>query len=268
MTKFPKLKTIDLEISNKWITIWLNRPKVKNAFSEKMVDELIEVLFLIGSKQEFRGIKIKGRGNTFCSGGDLKEFKLNFQKNPISINEIKITNKKIGTMLSSLQNIPQTVLSLVDGVAFAGGLGIVCSSDIVIVTSKAKFAISETRLGLPPAQIAPFVVSRLGLTNARRLMLTGSVFSCEEALKIGLADYIVKDEIELEKKSLEVMNEINKCGPQASLATKKMLVACQLEKKGNLSDIAASIFSECMISEEAKEGLSSFLEKRKPKWLS
>ena len=148
----------------------------------------------------------------------------------------------------------------------AGGLGIVCTGDVVVVTEDAKFALTETTLGIPPAQIAPFVVQRLGMTVARRLMLTAARFTGADAGTLGLADFVAKDVEDMESIEADIRKQVMKCAPGANAVTKEIVLATPKLERGAMLDMAAKGFAECMLGTEGKEGVAAFLEKRKPNW--
>ena len=133
-----------------------------------------------------RTLILRGKGGTFCAGADLKGFKSGAQGGEPNEDEVARGNRNFGDLMLKLNEQPQVVIMLVDGAAIGGGLGLCCVGDVTIVTRDAKFRLSETSLGIPPAQIAPFVTERVGLTHARRLMLTGARFNGAEAVQYGI----------------------------------------------------------------------------------
>ena len=154
----------------------------------------------------------------------------------------------------------------VEGAAMAGGLGLMTTGDVVIVTKDCKFSLTETTLGIPPAQIAPFIVARVGLSKARRLMLTAARLNGSDAFEIGLADFLADDADELKTIENEIKKGVMKCAPKANAVTKEIVLATRHMSKEEMVDFAANGFAECMLSPEGMEGISSFIEKRKPKW--
>jgi isohexenylglutaconyl-CoA hydratase len=169
-------------------------------------------------------------------------------------------------MFDLINEMPQVVVMLVEGAAIAGGLGMVCTGDVVVVTRDAKFAMTETTLGIPPAQIAPFVAARLGLPVARRLMLTAARFDGAEAGRLGLADYVVDDAAGLDRIAADIKAQVMRCAPGANAVTKEVVLATRHLDRSDMLDLAAKGFAGCMLSAEGREGIASFLEKRKPSW--
>ena len=189
MGSLPETEHVLLEREGGWLTVWLNRPDVRNALSIEMVAELADLMTALRDDRDVRGITFRGKGGAFCAGGDLKGFKAVFQGEMQDEADVAAASRKAGEMFGLIETAPQVVVMLVEGVAVAGGLGMLCAGDVVAVTEDATFALTETTLGIPPAQIAPFIVSRLGLKTARRLMLTAARFDGREAMRLGLADF-------------------------------------------------------------------------------
>ena len=266
MTDLPKTETLLLERDGAWLTIWFNRPEARNALSQELTTELVAVLKAVRGDRGIRGITLRGKGGTFCAGGDLKGFKANYQGGGQDHDDVAASSRAGGEMFDLINEMPQVVVILVEGAAMAGGLGIVCTGDVVAVTSDAKFALTETTLGIPPAQIAPFVAQRLGLRTARRLMLTASRFDGAEAGRLGLADHVVEDAAGLEAVEAEVRKQVMRCAPGANAVTKEILLATRHLDRPAMLDFAADGFARCMLGEEGREGIASFLEKRKPAW--
>lgn len=266
MNQLPDCQTLLLELENQWLRIWFNRPESRNALSEELVNELREVLETVREDRSIRGITLRGNGGVFCAGGDLKAFKRVFQSETGDHQAAVDFNRGGGELFNLVNSMPQVVLMLVEGAAMAGGLGMLCAADVVAVTRDAKFSLTETTLGIPPAQIAPFVVKRLGLPTARRLMLTAARFDGVEAARLGLADYVVDAADDLETIEQQTRHAVQKCAPGANAVTKKIIMATSQLEGEALIDFAAEQFANAMLSDEGKEGLSAFAEKRKPAW--
>ena len=153
MTELPKTENILLENDNGWLTIWLNRPDNRNALSKELTAELKAVLNAVRDNRAIRGITLRGKGGVFCAGGDLKGFKNNYQGGSQTAEDIAASSRQGGLMFDLINEMPQVVLILVEGAAMAGGLGMVCTADIVAVTKDAKFAMTETAIGIPPEDV-------------------------------------------------------------------------------------------------------------------
>ena len=266
MINLPKTENILLEQEAGWLTIWFNRPDNRNALSKELTTELKEVLNAVRDKKNIRGITLRGKGGVFCAGGDLKGFKNNYQGGSQTVEDIAAASRQGGQMFDMINELPQVVLILVEGAAIAGGLGMVCCADAVAVTKDARFAMTETAIGIPPAQIAPFVAQRLGLRIARRLMVTASRFDGEEAHRLGLADFVVDDAAGLDQIEADMKKQVRRCAPGANAVTKAIVLATRHLNREQQLDFAAKGFAECMLSDEGREGVASFIEKRKPIW--
>jgi len=249
----PKTENLIAELDGGWLTISLNTPQNRNALSAGMSEDLTSVLQAVRDDCSVRGITLCGNGGVFCAGGDLKGF---------SGGDADILAMSIGggALFKLVASMPQVVVVLVEGAAVAGGLGLACCADIVVTTKTAKYALTETRLGIVAAQIAPYVVSRTGLVIAKRLMLTGALFNGEDAVRYGIADFVIDD---LKSKESEIKKQVLQCAPGANALTKDLLTKLGAD---NFTDMAAQTFLEALQSDEGREGLTAFMQKRKPKW--
>ncbi|MEP5765942.1 MAG: enoyl-CoA hydratase/isomerase family protein [Halieaceae bacterium] len=266
MTTLPETQDLVLEPEGSVLTIWLNRPAAKNALSAEMVEELAAVLDAIHDDRGIRTLILRGKEGFFCAGGDIKGFKSDMQGGEPTEEDIAQGNRSFGDLMLKLNEQPQTVVMLVEGAAIGGGLGLACIGDVTIVTRDARFRLSETSLGIPPAQIAPFVTERVGLTQARRLMLTGARFKGEEAVQYGIGHILAEDSADLEAKCTEVLEQIALCAPTANAVTKGIVFETTRRPRPEALDFAARGFASCMLSDEGREGVSAFVEKRKPSW--
>ena len=265
MQKMPITTKVKTDVKDGWLTIWLDSPKNKNAIDDVMIAELIAVLQTIRDDRSIRGITLRGKNGVFCSGGDLKNFNA-MQAPGVTHSDVATMNRRIGDVFIALNEIPQVLICLVEGAAIAGGLGMMCCGDVILATEDAKFSLTETMLGIPPAQIAPFVVARVGLPTARRIMLTGARFTGVEAKTYGLVDETAGDVAGVEALEAKIKRGVLKCGPGAIAATKHLILSSRDKSGAEMMDHAANTFAACMLSDEGKEGISSFVEKRKPNW--
>jgi isohexenylglutaconyl-CoA hydratase len=270
MTKtLPARETIEIEQRGSHLHVTLNRPETRNALTEEMVRELLSVIDAIAADRAVRSVVLRGAGGTFCAGGDIKGFRTSFSAAPPASgapDPIAVNNRRFGEFMTRLNALPQTVVAIVEGSAFGGGLGLVCASDVAICRADTRFALSETGLGIPPAQIAPFLVQRIGLTEARRLALTGARFDGREAGRLGVVHFVCDDGASLEQRVTEVLDDIGRCAPGANAATKAILLASTEQPLSDVLDGAAQAFAEALRGIEGREGVSAFLEKRRPSW--
>ena len=264
MSTYPTAQTLLLDATPGWLTIWLNRPEARNALSQDMSDELMATLDHAANDPSLRGVSLRGSNGVFCAGGDLKGFQNALQVQ--AVDAVEAVSRRAGQLFERIQTLPQVVLMLVDGPAMAGGMGMVCAGDVVVATGAASFALTEATLGLPPAQIAPYVVARLGLRTARRLMLTAARIDALEAERIGLVDFLVPDVAALEAKESEIRRAVMRCAPGANAVTKDIVLATARLNTAEMQAYAAQGFARCMLGDEGREGVASFLEKRKPAW--
>ena len=267
MRNLPNTTKLHTVQSDGWLTLWLDSPKNKNAIGDAMMTDLLAITDAVREDRSIRGITLRGKNGIFCSGGDLKSFNA-MQAPGVTLAEVAAMNRRIGDVMLAMNEMPQVVICIVEGAAIAGGLGLMCCGDVILGTEDAKFSLTETMLGIPPAQIAPFVVARVGLPMARRIMLTGARFTGVEAKTYGLLDETAKDVAGVEEIEANLKRGILKCGPGAIAATKHLILSSRDKSGPEMMDHAADIFASCMLSDEGIEGISSFVEKRKPNWSS
>lgn len=261
----PNTENLLLEESSGTLTIWFNRPEVRNALSQAVADELYEVLAALPQEKGIRSVILRGKGGVFCAGGDLKMFKTVFQGG-MSRQDIVDFNADFGRLMRAVHALPQLFIVLIEGVAMAGGLGLSCLADVVVTTKDAKFSLTEVTLGLPPAQITPVVMQRIGASEARRLLLTAARFDGVEAHRLGFAHFVVDDAQALEEKAQEILEQSQKGAPGAIASTKEIINAAATLQGDELVQFAAERFADCMLGDEAREGLAAFAEKRAPDW--
>ena len=241
----------------------LNRPDVRNAFNEDLIGRICDVMGRIAVDPNVRIVVITGAGNAFCAGADLNMMRRVAEYSP---EENMDDARRLGHMLTTINQSPKPVIALVNGPALGGGVGLVAACDIAIASEDAFFALSEVRLGLIPAVISPFVVSAIGPRQARRWFLTGERFDAETARRLGLAHLSCLG-AQLQATLDGVIDELLAGGPEAHRAAKSLIaaVADRPIDKAVLEDVAARI-ATTRASEEGKEGISAYLEKRRPAW--
>lgn len=175
-------------------------------------------------------------------------------------------NADFGRLMRAVQALPQLFIVLIEGAAMAGGLGLSCLADVVVTTRDARYALSEVTLGIPPAQITPVVMQRIGASQARRLLLTAAVFDGAEAGALGFAHFVVDDAAALEARAQELLAQARRGSPGAIAATKAIINESSRLQGDELVQFAAERFADCMLGDEAREGLAAFAEKRSPSW--
>jgi isohexenylglutaconyl-CoA hydratase len=265
MVTLPTTNTLALDREDGVLRIWFNTPETRNALTAEVVGELSAVLEAVREDRTIRALVLRGKGGVFCAGGDIKGFKSGLQDVGDAV-AIARSNRAFGALMCKLNELPQVVVMLVEGGAIGGGLGLCCVGDVTIVEKQTRFQLSETSLGIPPAQIAPFVLERVGLTQARRLMLTGARFGGEEAVRLGIGHLAADGGEELERLCQEALAQIANCAPGANAATKAIAFETMRRARADALDFAAESFARCMLSDEGREGVAAFLEKRKARW--
>lgn len=270
MTEFAsKYETLLLRRERSRLHVTLNRPQVKNALNPVLIGELRTVFQNLRNRRDIKVVILRGAGGTFCAGADLKNMEQSIterrlgERDPIAVN-----NREYGTFLEMVNTTPQVVVAAVEGYAIAGGFGLLCVSDVAICTEDAGFAMSETAIGIVPAQIAPFVAARIGVPQTRHLALTAARFKGPEALRLGIVHHLVKDGAALDARLEEVLKQIDRCAPLANALTKAVVMKVGSEPLSSVLDFAADRFAEARRSPEAAEGLRAFAEKRQPKWVT
>ena len=254
--------------------IYLNRPASRNAMSLQMVRELREVLATAeasaGHPEAVRVLVLRGEGGHFCAGADLKDMAdarmQTLQKaEGDNSDPIAQVNAEFGRLSLAYANTPLAVVAVLEGTVMGGGFGLACVADVAIATETASFRLPETGLGVVPAQIAPFLVERLGYSQAKRLAVTGGRLNAQEAMRIGLVHTAV-DSAGLQAELDKVLGEILACAPGALAVTKALIAKAKLNEPQTLIDEAARLFSQAAQGTEAIEGMSAFMQKRKPQW--
>lgn len=251
-----------IETKNALRTIALNRPEVKNAMDAATIAQITQAFLDIGP--DIRAVVLKGAGEFFCAGGDLEWMKSS--KN-LSQAENREDALKLARMIRAVDECPVPVVTVVKGGAFGGGVGLVAASDIVIAEEAALFSLSEVKLGLIPATIGPVVMRKIGLSQARRLYLTGMRFSAQIAKEIGLVHEVVAA-TSLTSVLQHYLAELSSAAPHAVRVAKKLIRETMGEAlwKPTVTEDTSEILSQIRVGAEAQEGLSAFFEKRSAAW--
>lgn len=258
----PACQALALEFDKGVLYMTFDRPKARNAMSRQMVEEMQAVFSVIDGDSACRALVLRGSDGFFCAGGDIKDMAMARS----SVEAITELNRLFGRVITQLDQLSQTVVAVVEGAAMGGGFGLVCVADIILAHSAAKMALPETSLGIPPAQIAPFLVRRLGLFRARRLALTGATIRGNQLKEEGLADEIYGSTEELEEGLAQLLKKIMRCGPNASALTKRLLNAVARTELEELLDEGASAFAHSVLSAEGIEGTMAFISRRSASW--
>lgn len=244
------------------LTISLNRPEQHNALNGQLIADLTAKFREIQSTSNARVVVLTGRGRSFCAGADLSTIHRN-RSGKYEQNQIE--GQAIFDLMMAVANCPLPVVGRINGAAIGGGVGLVSCCDIAVAVERAKFGFSEVRLGLVPAVISPFVIAKIGFTKARELFLTGERFDANLARVIGLVHYVVGEE-ELDKKVDELVQNLLLGAPGAQADVKELLDRVLYRPKSEMRDYTSELFARRWDSAEAKEGITAYLEKRKPDW--
>lgn len=266
MHELPVCEFLKLEVAGPRLNLIFNRPDQRNAINSQMGAEFAAVVDWLEATPEVRVVVLRGAGGHFCAGGDIKE-RRNMADDVVTADSDPIMerNAAAGMAFLKFEHLPQTTIAVVEGSAFGGGMGYACLADITIVAEGARMGMPETTLGVAPAQIAPYVVKRIGLTRARQLALTGERFDGAKAFEYGIAQYLCADE-DIDTALEEVVARVLRCGPKANAATKAIMLKVGSLPEEEMVRFSAAKFSELNRSDEGKEGQSAFAEKRKPAW--
>jgi methylglutaconyl-CoA hydratase len=245
--------------------ITLNRADRHNAFDGQTVGELIQALAGMAGDSAARVVVISSTGKTFCAGADL-EWMRTAAKWTSAENEADA--RVLAEMLHRLATLPKPTIARVQGSAYGGGVGLIAACDIAVATFEAQFALTEVKLGLIPATIAPHVIAAIGERHARRYMLTAERFSAAEAYRLGLLHEMVADEAALDQALGAVIDALLNNGPGALAECKDLIrtVTHRAIDAGLIAETARRI-ARVRASEEGRQGIAAFLEGRKPNWV-
>ena len=243
--------------------VTLDRPQIRNAFDDALISALTSALRELDADAGVRAVVLAGNGPAFCAGGDLNWMK---RMAGYGYDENLRDAQALADLMKTLDRMRKPTIARVHGPAYAGGVGLVAACDIAIGVPEATFCLSEAKLGLSPATISPYVVRAMGERMARRYFLTAEVFDASEALRIGLLTAVSPSE-KLDGEIEEILRYLMQSGPQALVKIKDLIraVASGPVDDAMIADTAKRI-AEIRVSPEGREGVASFLEKRKPSW--
>ncbi|GIW54106.1 MAG: enoyl-CoA hydratase [Nitrospiraceae bacterium] len=258
----PRFSTLLVESSRGIAHVTLNRPERRNAFDALMADELHEAFEELGGDPSVRGVVLAGAGPAFCAGADLRWMS---PDSPVSEARAREDAERLIRMYRAIDECPCPVIGRIHGSAFGGGVGLLAVCDIVVAADDAVFALSEIKLGLVPAVIAPFLLRKAGESFVRRYCLTGEVFSAAAAKQFNLVhDVVAKDG--LAKRIDELIEAVLQLAPSASQHAKALFRRILRLPDADRWTVCAQANTEARLSAEAREGLRAFLEKRAPAW--
>lgn len=256
------MKTLTLNITNLTAHVTLNRPDVHNAFNEDMMHELKDTFTDLQKRDDVKLVLLDANGNSFCAGGDLNYMKSARDKNrQQNIDESLL----MAEMFRCIDELNKPVVAIVQGATMGGGVGLVACCDIVLSHENAFFSLSEVKLGLNPSVISPFVIRKIGISQARRYFVTAEKITASIAKQIGLVHEVFTDTTKD-----EILNSITKSilqnGPHAMAEVKRLIQTNQSLDGKQLTQFTAEQIADLRAHAEAQEGIGAFFEKRKPKY--
>lgn len=256
-------ETLDIRMDPRGVAyVTLNLPEKRNALSARMIAELTEMAATLGAAPETRAIVLAGAGKVFCAGGDLRWMQAQIAADRLTRMD---QARALADMLDALNTMPTPLIGRIHGGAFGGGVGIACVCDVAIAEAEAKFGLTETRLGLIPATIGPYVLARMGEGRARRVFMSSRRFGAGEAAALGIVARAVPAAGLGAAIEAEVAPYLA-AAPGAVGAAKAMVRALGPVIDAAVIEDSIRRLADAWESEEAKQGIAAFLEKRAPPW--
>ena len=259
------MSNLTLQVAAHRATVTLTRAEMRNAFNDEVIVELTQVFTELGQRDDVRAIVLAAEGPAFCAGADLNWMR---RMADYTRDENLADAGQLAAMLKAIYQCPKPTIAAVQGDVFAGGMGLVAACDMAVSVRTATYCLSEVKLGLIPATISPYVIRAMGARAAHRYFLTAERFSAEEAHRIGFVHELV-DADALDAKVAELAAALVGASPAAVRACKR-LVQDVAEREIDAALIAATVegIADIRASDEGREGVASFLQKRKPAWLA
>ena len=256
------LQTVKYKIEDKAAWVTLNRPEIHNAFNEIMIEELLKLYKKIGKFEDVRVVILTGEGKSFCAGADLNwmggVIKYSYEQN---LKE----SLQLAELFYTIYSLPKPTIAVVNGAAIGGGTGMVAVNDLVIAGDRARFSLSEVKIGLVPACISPYVIRKIGENKSRELFLTGERIDAHKAFEFGLVNHVVPQQ-ELEQALHQRISHLISSGPNAIKMCKDLLEKVPQMSLKKAKEYTAQSIAALRISDEGQEGMKAFFEKRKPEW--
>lgn len=258
------LKTLLVEEQRSVVSVTLNRPDVHNAFNDELIREASEVFTSLEKRTDVRVIVLRGVGPNFCAGADL-----NWMSRMVSYSREENVRDStlLAKMFALIDACPHPVVGRIQGAAIGGGVGLVSVCDIAIATPRSKFGLSEVKLGILPAVISPYVISKIGQSHARALFLTGERFDAARALQIGLVHRIAESEEDLDRLTRETVDQLLSSGPEAVRACKKLIRQVAASERVDAIGFTIEAIAERRVSPEGQDGMSAFLTRKPAPWI-
>jgi methylglutaconyl-CoA hydratase len=259
------IPALTIAVQDRVARITLSRPEVRNAFNDAVIAELTEAFQSLGQRDDVRAIVLAAEGPAFCAGADLNWMR---RMADYTRAENLADAAKLAEMLRVMFECPKPTVARVQGDVFAGGVGLVAACDMVVSVDTATYCLSEVKLGLMPATISPYVIRAMGARAAHRYFLTAERFSAAEAHRIGLVHEVVGADA-LDAKVDELLKALTSASPNAVRACKRLVQdVAGREITADLIEHTVAGIADIRASDEGREGVQSFLNKRKPSWLA
>lgn len=257
-------EAVRIECEGPVARVWLDRPLVRNAFDDRTAHTLAVAFGELSTREDLRVVVLGGTGKVFCAGGDLEWMR---RVAEYARSENLRDAEAFQDAFEKIDRCPLPVVARVHGAALGGGAGLVAACDIAVAAEGTLFGFPEVRLGLVPGVISPYVLRKIGPSRTRHLFLTGERFDAAEALRIGLVHRVVSDG-ELDEAVDAVVQDLLKCAPEGIRGAKRLVHQLLDADPGEEARIAREAIADARASDDGREGLEAFLERRKPRWLS
>jgi len=256
-------KTLLVDESGGVLSVTLNRPEVHNAFNDELIAEAIDLFSTIEAHSAARVMVLGGSGPTFCAGADL-----HWMSRMVSFtrDENIRDSSLLAKMYALIDACPLPVIGRIQGAAIGGGVGLVSVCDIAIATRDARFGLSEVKLGILPAVISPYVIAKIGRSQARALFLTGERFDAERALRIGLVHRLADSVEALDTAVDDAIRQLKSSGPEAVRECKRLIAHVAASDLTDAVPYTIDAIATRRVSQEGQGGMAAFLEKEKPPW--
>ena len=258
-------KPVTLTVNSGVATITLSQPEIRNAFSDEVIAEITAAFADVGQREALRAVILAAEGPAFCAGGNL-----NWMRRMADYSHAENLDDagKLAAMMHTIYTCPHPTIARIQGDAYAGGVGLVAACDMAVSVNSAAFCLSEVKIGLIPATIAPYVLRAMGARAAHRYFLTGERFDAAEALRLGLVHLVVEAD-QLDDAVDSLLKPLLQAGPAAVRACKRLVLdTAEREINAALMQQTVATIADIRASDEGKEGVQAFLAKRKPGWLS
>lgn len=263
-------KLLTLDIDKRGVAhVTLNRPEIHNAFDDKLIAELTKVFKALDKDKKVRVAVISGNGKSFCAGGDLNWMRR--MKNYTRKENIA-DSAKLEAMFAAVYHFSKPLIGVVHGAALGGGSGLTSVCDYVVATDDARFGFTETRIGIAPSVISPYVIEKIGISYARAYFLSGAQFGADVAKDMGLVHRVVSPAT-LGVAAEETIGEFLKAAPGAAQKSKALIrniigLSQNAKGRGTIRKLTINTIADLRVSDEGQEGMDALLSKRKPKWVA